>query len=128
VFEYLAHNAQDIGPPVGLNVVVDGTVPIGAGLSSSAAIVCSSAIGILAALNITSSKQDVSEFSCTCERHIGTQSGGMDQVSFLHLIVFLQSSHSFEIFVSCGSYFLVVLSILASNCKGFQLKLVLKNI
>jgi hypothetical protein len=29
VFEYLAHNAQDIGPPVGLNVVVDGTVPIG---------------------------------------------------------------------------------------------------
>jgi hypothetical protein len=73
-------------------------------------------------------QQDVSEFSCTCERHIGTQSGGMDQVSFLHLIVFLQSSHSFEIFVSCGSYFLVVLSILASNCKGFQLKLVLKNI
>jgi len=29
VFEYLTHNAQDIGPPVGLNVVVDGTVPIG---------------------------------------------------------------------------------------------------
>lgn len=29
MFEYLAHNAQDIGPPVGLNVVVDGTVPIG---------------------------------------------------------------------------------------------------
>jgi hypothetical protein len=68
-------------------------------------------------------QQDVSEFSCTCERHIGTQSGGMDQVSFLHLIVFLQNSHSFEIFVSCGFYFLVVLSILASNCKGFQLKL-----
>ncbi len=29
MFEYLQHNAQDIGPPVGLNVVVDGTVPIG---------------------------------------------------------------------------------------------------
>jgi N-acetylgalactosamine kinase len=24
-------------------------------------------------------QRDVSEFSCTCERHIGTQSGGMDQ-------------------------------------------------
>ncbi len=29
MFEYLAHNAQDITPPVGLNAVVDGTVPIG---------------------------------------------------------------------------------------------------
>lgn len=29
MFEYLAHNAQDIRPPVGLNAVVDGTVPIG---------------------------------------------------------------------------------------------------
>ncbi len=29
MFEYLVHNAQDITPPVGLNAVVDGTVPIG---------------------------------------------------------------------------------------------------
>ncbi|CAK9254693.1 unnamed protein product [Sphagnum jensenii] len=79
VFEYLAHNAQDIRPPVGLNAVVDGTVPIGAGLSSSSSLVCVSVIAICGAFNLSFLKQDVSEFSCTCERHIGTQSGGMDQ-------------------------------------------------
>ena len=25
-------------------------------------------------------QKEVAEFTCTCERHIGTQSGGMDQV------------------------------------------------
>ena len=34
-------------------------------------------------LNFTSCVQkEVAEFSCICERHIGTQSGGMDQVGF----------------------------------------------
>ena len=27
-------------------------------------------------------QKEVAEFSCICERHIGTQSGGMDQVGF----------------------------------------------
>jgi N-acetylgalactosamine kinase len=79
VFEHLASKGEVVGTNVGLNAVVDGTVPIGAGLSSSAAIVCSSAIAILSVLNNSSTKQEVAEFSCTCERHIGTQSGGMDQ-------------------------------------------------
>lgn len=79
VFEHLASKGEAIGASVGLNALVDGRVPIGAGLSSSAAIVCSSAIAILTALDKSSSKQEVAEFSCACERHIGTQSGGMDQ-------------------------------------------------
>ena len=28
---------------------------------------------------LTAALQEVSEFACTCERYVGTQSGGMDQ-------------------------------------------------
>ncbi|KAG6541475.1 hypothetical protein Mapa_017149 [Marchantia paleacea] len=79
VFEHLQAKGQDVGPPVGFDILVDGIVPIGAGVSSSSALVCSSAIAIMAALGLSFSKQEVSEFACICERHIGTQSGGMDQ-------------------------------------------------
>ncbi|BBN15817.1 N-acetylgalactosamine kinase [Marchantia polymorpha subsp. ruderalis] len=79
VFEHLQAKGRDVGPPVGFDVLVDGVVPIGAGVSSSSALVCSSAIAVMAALGLSFSKQEVSEFACVCERHIGTQSGGMDQ-------------------------------------------------
>eukprot|EP00850_Spirogloea_muscicola_P015711 SM000123S25823 [mRNA] locus=s123:43268:47291:- [translate_table: standard] len=79
VFEYLADQGQPHPPHSSLRVVVDGRVPTGAGLSSSAALVCSSAIAVMAALGLSASKSDVAEFTCKCERHIGTQSGGMDQ-------------------------------------------------
>jgi hypothetical protein len=53
----------------------------GGGLSSSAAIVCSSALAVAAALDLTShlTKGAVSEFTCTAERYVGVTSGGMDQ-------------------------------------------------
>lgn len=53
----------------------------GGGLSSSAAIVCSSSLAIAAALGLTSSltKGAVAEFTCTAERYVGVTSGGMDQ-------------------------------------------------
>jgi N-acetylgalactosamine kinase len=70
---------EDVESRVGLDVLIDGTVPAGSGLSSSAALVCSSAIGIMAALNVNFPKKEVAQFTCECERHIGTQSGGMDQ-------------------------------------------------
>eukprot|EP00850_Spirogloea_muscicola_P008011 SM000042S15278 [mRNA] locus=s42:81627:85636:+ [translate_table: standard] len=79
VFEYLADQGQPHPPYSSLRAIVDGRVPTGAGLSSSAALVCSSAIAVMAALGLCASKSDVAEFTCKCERHIGTQSGGMDQ-------------------------------------------------
>lgn len=78
-YEYVKSKGKDAGKPVGLEVVVDGIVPTGSGLSSSAAFVCSSTIAIMAALGMNFPKKDLAQLTCDCERHIGTQSGGMDQ-------------------------------------------------
>ncbi|KAK8368306.1 hypothetical protein V6Z12_A01G031700 [Gossypium hirsutum] len=66
-YEYAKSKGVDVGVPVGLDVLIDGTVPTGSGLSSSAAFVCSSTIAIMAAFGVNFLK------------NIGTQSGGMDQ-------------------------------------------------
>eukprot|EP00878_Enallax_costatus_P007409 GHUV01007759.1.p1 GENE.GHUV01007759.1~~GHUV01007759.1.p1 ORF type:complete len:239 (+),score=42.35 GHUV01007759.1:123-839(+) len=81
VFEFLQSKGIAAPAPVGLQVMIHGTVPLGSGLSSSAAIVCSSALAIAAVLGVVGSltKGDVSEFTCTAERHVGVTSGGMDQ-------------------------------------------------
>ncbi|MQM02343.1 hypothetical protein Taro_035108 [Colocasia esculenta] len=80
-YEYVKLKGIDAGEPVGLDVLVDGTVPTGSGLSSSAAFVCSSTIAIMAVFNVNTgiSKKEIAQLTCECERHIGTQSGGMDQ-------------------------------------------------
>ncbi|KAK4478346.1 hypothetical protein RD792_017636 [Penstemon davidsonii] len=78
-YEYAKSKGIDTGKTVGLEVVVDGIVPTGSGLSSSAAFVCSSTIAIMAALGTNFPKKELAQLTCECERHIGTQSGGMDQ-------------------------------------------------
>ncbi|CAN1190397.1 GAL1 [Linum perenne] len=78
-YEYAKAKGMEVGVPVGLDVMIDGTVPTGSGLSSSAAFVCSSTIAIMAAFGVRIPKKEVAQLTCDCERHIGTQSGGMDQ-------------------------------------------------
>lgn len=78
-YEYAKLKGVDIGSPVGLDVLVDGTVPTGSGLSSSAAFVCASTIAVMAAFKVNFPKTEIAQLACECERHIGTQSGGMDQ-------------------------------------------------
>ncbi|KAH0733604.1 hypothetical protein KY289_004792 [Solanum tuberosum] len=78
-YEYAKLKGVDVGEPVGLDVIVDGTVPTGSGLSSSAAFVCSSFIAIMASIGVNMPKKEIAQLTCECERHIGTQSGGMDQ-------------------------------------------------
>ncbi|WVY89071.1 hypothetical protein V8G54_037991 (chloroplast) [Vigna mungo] len=51
-YDYAKLKGVDVGEPVGLDVLVDGTVPTGSGLSSSAAFVCSSTIAIMAAFDV----------------------------------------------------------------------------
>ncbi|TYH29691.1 hypothetical protein ES288_A01G032600v1 [Gossypium darwinii] len=78
-YEYAKSKGVDVGVPVGLDVLIDGTVPTGSGLSSSAAFVCSSTIAIMAAFGVNFLKKEIAQVTCDCEQHIGTQSGGMDQ-------------------------------------------------
>ncbi|KAM7267162.1 hypothetical protein ACFE04_009328 [Oxalis oulophora] len=66
--------------PIGFDVVIDGTVPTDSGLSSSVAFVFSATIAIMAALDVNFPKKEIAQLTCECERHIGTQSGGMDQL------------------------------------------------
>ncbi|RMX46098.1 hypothetical protein pdam_00009363 [Pocillopora damicornis] len=73
-----------IESPVGLNLVIDGTVPKSAGLSSSSALVCCSGLATLHANGLKLSKHELAEICTKCERYIGTEGGGMDQsISFL---------------------------------------------
>ena len=68
--------------PVSMQVLVDGTVPAGGGLSSSAAFVCASALAVLRANGETKIiKKELVELAITSERSVGVNSGGMDQAA-----------------------------------------------
>lgn len=68
----------------GLCVMVSGTIPKSAGLSSSSALVCAAALATAFAHEIELSKEEIADVCAKCERYIGTQGGGMDQaIAFL---------------------------------------------
>lgn len=65
---------------VGMDILADGTVPSGGGLSSSAAFVCASALASLKANGEpTINKKELVELAIVSERAVGVNSGGMDQ-------------------------------------------------
>lgn len=70
--------------PPGLCLLLDGSVPRGAGLSSSSAVVCCAALATAQALGKLDTRQHMAELCARCERYVGTEGGGMDQAtSFL---------------------------------------------
>ena len=71
--------------PVGMDLLVNGSIPPASGLSSSSALVCCAALTTLCANGVElPSKRDLAEMCARSERFIGTQGGGMDQaISFL---------------------------------------------
>ncbi|KAF2424267.1 galactokinase [Tothia fuscella] len=63
-----------------MDILVDGTVPSGGGLSSSAAFVCASALAVLKACGEENvDKKELVELAVVSERAVGVNSGGMDQ-------------------------------------------------
>lgn len=68
--------------PCGMQVLIDGTVPAGGGLSSSAAFVCASALATLRANGLLKvPKRELVELAIVSERSVGVNSGGMDQAA-----------------------------------------------
>ncbi|SLM37192.1 galactokinase [Lasallia pustulata] len=65
-----------------MKVLIDGTVPSGGGLSSSAAFVCASALAVLRANGQKHVlKKELVELAIVSERAVGVNSGGMDQAA-----------------------------------------------
>jgi galactokinase len=63
--------------PVGMDIMCEGTVPSGGGLSSSAAFVCTSALACLAANGEDKvDKKELCELAIVSERAVGVNSGG----------------------------------------------------
>lgn len=65
--------------PASMDVLVDGSIPQGAGLSSSSAFVCASALAVLRANGERSvNKKDLVELAISSERLVGVNSGGYE--------------------------------------------------
>jgi galactokinase len=63
--------------PVNMEILADGTVPAGGGLSSSAAFCCASALAVLRACGEDGvGKKELTELAIVSERSVGVNSGG----------------------------------------------------
>ncbi|MCK6554500.1 galactokinase [Candidatus Binatia bacterium] len=78
---------------VGADLLVDGTIPSGAGLSSSSALVVANALALLAANGAEIPYAALAELLPVAERYVGTLSGGMDQATSL----LAQADHALRI-------------------------------
>ncbi|CAI2180591.1 17552_t:CDS:1 [Funneliformis geosporum] len=67
--------------PKGMYLLVDGNVPPGSGLSSSAAFICSVCIATCFSNDVILTKKEIVEISIEAERFIGMNAGGMDQTA-----------------------------------------------
>ncbi|KAK3708644.1 galactokinase [Vermiconidia calcicola] len=78
--ELLRKKQKDFKQSVGMDILADGKVPSGGGLSSSAAFVCASALAVMKANGVDEvDKKELVEVAIVSERAVGVNSGGMDQ-------------------------------------------------
>ena len=67
----------------GMNMMVNGDIPIAAGLSSSSALVVSGAIATIAFNNLKVSKKDLTELCGEAEWYVGTRGGAGDHAAMI---------------------------------------------
>lgn len=78
--EYILGVVSKLGITRGLNIVVDGRVPLGAGLSSSAALECATAIALNELFELGHSRQELALLCQSAENDfVGVPCGIMDQ-------------------------------------------------
>ena len=73
------HFARTRGLRRGLDAVIDGNIPVAAGLSSSSALLVASALALLRANEVGVPRPELAHECALAERYVGTNSGGMDQ-------------------------------------------------
>ena len=78
--KYVLGVLWSLGITSGVDILVDGTVPSGAGLSSSAALECSVAVGLNTLFSLEISKKDLARATQKAENeYVGMPCGIMDQ-------------------------------------------------
>ncbi|KFM24004.1 Galactokinase [Auxenochlorella protothecoides] len=125
VFETAAAKGLPRPDISGLNVTIQGTVPTGSGLSSSAAIVCAASVALMHVYGFDFTKEaslgEVSEFTARAERYVGVTSGGMDQaISMLGArgiakLVEFDPVRAHDVPLPAGATFVICNSLAVSN-------------
>ncbi|UCG41573.1 MAG: galactokinase [Acidimicrobiia bacterium] len=78
---YTASTAWVLDTPTGFDIAIDGSVPLGAGLSSSAALLCALTLGVAELDGWDLRSMEVAELARRAENDfVGAPTGGMDQV------------------------------------------------
>ncbi|KAJ1898926.1 galactokinase [Kickxella alabastrina] len=65
----------------GFDALLDGTVPAGSGLSSSAAFVCATELAVQRINGFELTQSELASIAASSECHVGVNSGGMDQTA-----------------------------------------------
>ena len=81
--DYLVTQKEEKRLLCGMNVLIDGNIPKGSGLSSSSALVVATAYVINDLNKLNLDKLCLAELLAAGERYVGTEGGGMDQAASL---------------------------------------------
>jgi N-acetylgalactosamine kinase len=83
VIDRFAARPEDLERLSGATMIVDGRVPTAAGLSSSAALTVSAALGFMALNGLELAPLETAVMVARSEWYVGTMAGGMDQAASL---------------------------------------------